>query len=73
MVESFSFTYTYRGKTKKKIIVTYSLQEAFDKAALFLEGLNDDLDLMGLETWEDIQDECKNYGIEVGDLIVEEE
>jgi len=73
MIESFSFTYTYKGKTRKKVIVTYSLQEAFDKAALFLEGLNDDLDLVGLENWEDIQDECEEYGISVSDLIIEEE
>lgn len=73
MVESFSFTYTYKGKSKKKIIVAYSLQEAIDKAALYLEGLNEDLDLVGLDTWEDIQDECEDYGISVGELTIEEE
>ena len=73
MIEKFSFDYTYKGKKRNKIIVTYSLQEAFDRAAMFLEGLNEDLDLVGLETWENIQDTCAKYDIYVGDLIVEDE
>ena len=34
---------------------------------------NDDLDLIGLDSWEDIQDECKKYNIILSDLIVEDE
>ena len=73
MIEEFSFTYTYKGKTRERKIVTYSLAEAFDRAALFLEGLDEDLILLGLENWEDIQDECKKFGITVGDLIAVDE
>ena len=73
MIEEFSFDYTYKGKKRTKIIVTYSLQEAFDRAAMFLEGLNEDLDLVGLDTWEDIQDACAECGIDVDELIVKDE
>ena len=73
MIEKFSFDYTYKGKKRNKIIVTYSLQEAFDRAAMFLEELNENLDLVGLETWEDIQDACAECGINVDELIVEDE
>ena len=73
MIEEFSFDYTYKGKKRTKIIVTYSLQEAFDRAAMFLEGLDEDLDLVGLETWEDIQDACAECGIDVDELIVKDE
>lgn len=73
MIEEFSFTYTYKGKTKEKKVVTNSLAEAFDKASIFLESLDDRIDLLGLENWEDIQDECDSVGITVGDLIVIDE
>ena len=73
MIEKFSFDYTFKGKKRTKTIVTYSLQEAFDRAAMFLEGLDENLDLVGLETWEDIQDACSECGIDVDELIVEDD
>ena len=73
MIETFSFDYTFKGKKRTKTIVTYSLQEAFDRAAMFLEGLDENLDLVGLETWEDIQDACSECGIDVDELIVEDD
>ena len=73
MIEKFSFIYEYKGKTKTHTLVTYGFGEALDKACVFLEGLNDNLDLIGLDSWEDIQDECEKYNIILGDLIVEDE
>ena len=71
MINTYKFDYDYNGQTKTKIIVTDSLSRAMEIGELFLEGLNEDLNLLGCESWEDVQDECDKYDIFVDDLIEE--
>lgn len=69
MINTYNFDYTYNGKTHTKTIVAVSYKRAIEKGEMFLEELNDDLDLLGLESWEDVQDACDNVNIIVDDLI----
>ncbi len=69
MTNTYNFDYTYNGRTHTKTIVTDSYKRAIEKGEMFLEELNDDLDLLGLESWEDVQDACDNVNIIVDDLI----
>lgn len=71
MTNTYKFNYTYKGKNKTKVIVTDSLENAIEKGELFLEELNDELNLFDLDSWEDVQDECEKYNIYVDDLIEE--
>ena len=73
MINTYKFDYSYKGQDRTKKIVTYSLEEAMNIGELFLEGLNEDLNLLGAETWEEVQDECEKYNIFVDDLIEEME
>lgn len=73
MINTYKFDYNYKGQDRTKKIVTYSLEEAMNIGELFLEGLNEDLNLLGAETWEEVQDECEKYNIFVDDLIEEME
>lgn len=66
----YSFSYCLKGKTeRKREVVASSYQEAIEKASLILEDVNDKVDLIGLNSWEDVQDECENYNLKVSDLI----
>lgn len=67
----YKFDYNYKGKDKTKIIATYSLEEAINIGELFLEGLDENIDLLGMESWEEVQDECEKYNIFVDELIEE--
>jgi hypothetical protein len=71
MTNTYKFDYNYRGQYKTKVIIANSFEKAMDAGELFLEGLNEDLDLLGSETWEEVQDECEKYNIFVDDLIEE--
>lgn len=64
----YTFSYKIKEKTRVKEISASSYHNAIDKACLILEDLNDDLDLIGLDNWEDIQNECSNYNIFVSNL-----
>lgn len=68
MTNTYTFNYTFKNKSKTKVIIANSYAKAIESAELFLEGLDDDLDLLGYEYWEDVQDECEKYDIIVGDL-----
>lgn len=68
MINTYKFDYTYKGKTRTRTIVTYSLEEAMNIGELYLEGLNEELDLLGADSWEDVRDECKKYDIIVSDI-----
>jgi len=70
-MNTYKFNYNYKGKDRTKIIVTYSLEEAMNIGELFLEGLDENLSLLGVDSWEDVQDECDKYNIFVDDLIEE--
>lgn len=68
MTSTYSFEYSYKGRTKTKKIVANSLNSAMENGELFLEDLDDRLELLGSESWEEVQDECNAYNIIVGDL-----
>ena len=61
-----TYTFTYNNKTKTFMAPSYAI--AIEKASLILEDLNDNLDLLRFDNWEDIQDECSQYKIKVSDL-----
>lgn len=67
-MNTYQFSY-FKGKTEhQKQVVASSYKEAIEKASLILEDVNDKVDLIGLDTWEDVQDECESYGLIVTDL-----
>ena len=59
----YSFTYIFKGKERTKRFAATDLQEAIEKTAIYMEGLDDSLNLFDCETWEDIQDKCEQYNI----------
>lgn len=65
----YQFSYQIKGKTEhKRQVVASSYKEAVEKASLILEDVNDEVDLIGLDSWEDVQDECESYNLIVSDL-----
>ena len=66
-VYTFSF---HTGKQKHvRNIAASSYRNAIDKACAILEDVNDQVDLIGLDNWEEVQDECANCNLIVSDLI----
>ena len=66
----YTFSFSREEETKEHVrkISASSYANAIEKACILLEELNDDLDLLGLEDWEEVQDECADYGLYVSDL-----
>ena len=67
-MNTYIFAYTVNEVNYLKKITAASYQNAVDKASGKLEQLNDNLDLIGLE-WDEVIDECNNYAIHVSDLL----
>ena len=70
--------YTFSYKTKKsnqKDVKLYAsdYDDAIMKGAIILERLNNDLDLIGYDSWDDVVADCYDYNIEVSDLNMLEE
>jgi len=73
-IYTFSFSNEEEIIEHNRRISASSYKNAIDKACVILEDINDELDLLGLENWEEVQDQCADYGIYVSDLIeVEDE
>ncbi len=73
-MNTYRFQYKDSKKSKEKYITANSYHHAIDKAEIFLEDMYEDLDLIGLDSWDEVMDECDNFGIFVSDLeeIVED-
>lgn len=68
-MNTYQFSYQLKGKTEhSRQVVASSYKEAIEKASLILEDVNDEVDLIGLDSWEDVQDECLSYDLVVSDL-----
>ena len=61
-----TYQFTYNNKTKTVVAPSYA--NAIEKASLILEDLNENLDLLKFDDWEDIKEECSQYKIKVSDL-----
>lgn len=70
-VYTFSFRKGKQAHVRK--IAASSYRNAIDKACAILEDVNDEVDLIGLDNWEDVQDECANCNLIVSDLTELEE
>lgn len=68
-IYSFSFSTDKSEQEHSRTISATSYKNAIEKACIILEDVNIDLDLLELESWEEVQDECDKYGIYVSDLI----
>ena len=73
-MNTYRFQYKDSKKSKEKHITANSYHHAIDKAEIFLEDMYEDLDLIGLDSWDEVMDECDDFGIFVSDLeeIVED-
>ena len=69
MNNTYEFSFKVDSKERHKSIVASGYIEAIEKASLILEQYNDDLDLIGFDNWEDVQDECLDHEISVSDLV----
>lgn len=70
----YTFSYKKRGQEKHiRKIAASGYINAIEKACIILGDVNDELDLIGLDNWEDVQDECANYNIIISDLTELEE
>ena len=69
----YTFSFSNEEETREHIrkISASSYANAIEKACIILEEVNDEVDLLGLDTWEDVQDECADYGLYVSDLTEE--
>ena len=69
----YTFSFRTGKQTHVRNIAASSYCNAIDKACAILEDVNDQVDLIGLNDWEDVQDECSNYNLYVSDLTELEE
>lgn len=69
------YTFSFKIGKKKHVrnVAASSYRNAIDKACAILEDVNDEVDLIGLDNWKDVQDECGNFKLYVSDLIELEE
>ncbi len=67
-MNTYQFSYETVDAEKTKTIVADSYKHAIEKACIYLEDLNDNLDLLGLDDWEDVQEECDINEIYLSDL-----
>lgn len=66
----YYFSFSNEGETQEHLrkIFASSYINAIEKACIILEEVNEEVDLLGLDNWEDVQDECANHGLYVSDL-----
>lgn len=71
----YTFSFSNEEETQEHVrkISASSYANAVEKACIILEEVNDEVDLLGLDTWEDVQDECADYGLYVSDLTEEDD
>ena len=69
----FSFSTDRNEEEHIRKVSASSYKNAIEKACIALEDLNDEVDLLGLTEWEDVQDECAKYGLYVSDLTEEDD
>lgn len=69
----YTFYYSKSNKEHHVRVPASSYINAIEKSSIILEEINDEVDLLGLRNWEDVQDECEKYGLRVTDLIEENE
>lgn len=67
-MNTYIFAYTVNEVNQIKKITATGYQNAVDKASSKLEQLNENLDLIGLD-WDEVIEECNNYAIYVSDLL----
>lgn len=65
----YIFAYTVNEVNRVEKVTATGYKNAIDKACSKLEKLNDDLDLIGIEDWDEVIEECNNYAIYVSDLL----
>lgn len=65
------YTFSFKQGNKKHIrkVAASSYINAIEKSCAILEEINDEVDLIGLEDWKEVRDECANYKLYVSDLI----
>lgn len=49
-----------------------SYHNAIDKACTHLEDINESLELVGLDSWKEVQDVCEEQGVQLSDLEIYE-
>lgn len=71
----YTFYFSKSNKIKEHYVrvCASSYINAIEKSSIILEKFNDEVDLLGLKNWEDVQEECAKYGLRVTDLIEENE
>lgn len=69
----YTFSFMIGKKKHVRNVAASSYGNAIDKACAILEDVNDKVDLIGLDNWEDVQDECANCNLIVSDLTELEE
>ena len=71
-MNTYMFAYCQDETCYLKKIVATSYKNAVNKACNKLESLNDELDLIGLD-WDEVIEECNNFAIYVSNLMELEE
>lgn len=67
MNSMYSFSYVLHNKERHHTFSAASYKNAVEKGCIMLEELDDNLDLIGLTSWSDVQYKCADY--KVSDLI----
>ncbi len=65
---TFSFSNEEEITEHTRLVSASSYKNAIEKACIMLEEINDEVDLLGLEDWKEVQDECADCGLYVSDL-----
>ena len=66
-------TYEFSLNSSDYTIVSNSYLNAISKACDKIEHLNDEVDLLGLDNWDDVIDECANHELYVSDIVLIDE
>lgn len=67
-MNTYIFAYSVNETNQIEKITATGYKNAVEKASSKLEQLNENLDLIGLD-WDEIIEECNNYAIYVSDLL----
>lgn len=68
-MNTYIFAYCIEESNYLKRIIANSYANAIEKACGMLESFNEEIDLYGLTSWDEVVSECDNYAIYVTDLI----
>lgn len=66
-------TYKFSCNGKEHFVVAHDYFNAIDKACKYLESINDEVDLMGLDDWDDVVEECEYCNLKVSNIELEDE